>query len=115
MAPLLRKKGVAPGDMLVIVDDIALPLGSLRLRARGSAGSHNGLASLIERVGTVEFPRLRIGVGPVPPGQDWVAFVLGRYPAEVSAAVEASKEKAVMAVISWVCDGVEKTMNKFNG
>lgn len=115
VAPLLRKKGVGPDALLVIVDDIALPLGSLRLRARGSAGTHNGLASMIERVGTADFARLRVGVGPVPPGQDWVAFVLGKFPAACAPELEALNEKARAAIAGWVVEGVEKTMNKFNG
>jgi PTH1 family peptidyl-tRNA hydrolase len=115
VAPLMRKKGVGAGGLLVIVDDVELPVGSLRLRARGSAGTHNGLTSLIERVGSQEFARLRVGVGPVPTGQDRVTFVLGRYPAELHAPVEALRKKAAEAALSWVNDGVEKTMNKFNG
>lgn len=115
VAPLLRKKGVGVDAVLAAVDDMALPLGSIRLRARGSAGSHNGLKSLIERLGSQDFPRLRIGVGPVPDGQDWVKFVLGRFSAVLTAEVDAVRKKSAEAAVSWVTDGVEKTMNKFNG
>lgn len=115
VAPLLRKKGIGPERLLVAVDDVALPMGSLRLRGSGSAGTHNGLKSLIERVGSAEFPRLRLGVGPVPEGQDRVAFVLGRFPAELHDAVADLRKRAAAAVLSWVSEGLEKTMNKFNG
>lgn len=115
VGPLLRKKGVAPGDVLVLVDDVELPMGSLRLRARGSAGTHNGLKSMIERLGTNEFPRLRIGVGPVPEGQDRVAYVLGRYPKALHETVAALRRRAAEASLAWVAEGVERTMNKFNG
>jgi PTH1 family peptidyl-tRNA hydrolase len=115
VAPLARKKGVAPSDVLVLVDDVELPLGALRMRPKGSAGTHNGLKSMIERMGTTEFPRLRIGVGPVPPGQDRVAFVLGKYPKAMHEAVEQVKQKAAEAVRAWIDEGVERAMNKYNG
>jgi PTH1 family peptidyl-tRNA hydrolase len=115
VAPLLRKKGVGTDRLLVAVDDVALPLGALRLRGGGSAGSHNGLKSLIERLGGQDFPRLRLGVGPVPEGQDRVAFVLGRFPAALHDAVSDLRRKAASAALSWVSEGLEKTMNRFNG
>ncbi|HMP89177.1 MAG TPA: aminoacyl-tRNA hydrolase [Kiritimatiellia bacterium] len=115
VAPLMRKKGVAPADVLVLVDDVELPLGALRLRAKGSAGSHNGLKSLIERLGTTEFARLRIGVGPAPTGRDMVSFVLGKYAPEVKDKVSETFGRAAEAVNVWVADGMDKAMNKFNG
>lgn len=115
VAPFMRKKGVGIDDLLVAVDDMALPLGTVRLRARGSAGSHNGLKSLIERLGTQDFPRLRIGVGPVPAGRDWMSFVLGRFPAEAREQVLDVRQRAAGAALHWVAEGVERTMNKFNG
>jgi peptidyl-tRNA hydrolase, PTH1 family len=115
VAPLLRKKGVTPADVLVLVDDVELPLGTVRLRAKGSAGTHNGLKSLIERIGTSEFPRLRIGVGPVPAGRDLISFVLGRYPKDMLEKVEELKKRSAEAALYWVAAGIEKAMNKFNG
>ncbi|HMO50896.1 MAG TPA: aminoacyl-tRNA hydrolase [Kiritimatiellia bacterium] len=114
VAPFLRKKGAGPESMLVVVDDVELPLGSLRLRARGSAGTHNGLKSLIERLGTMDFPRLRVGVGPAPPGRDLAAFVLGKFPADRQDDADRAVRRAAEAVVAWVRDGVEKTMNQFN-
>ncbi len=115
VGPVLRKKGVRVDEVLVVVDDMALPLGEIRVRARGSAGSHNGLKSMVERLGTQDFPRLRVGVGPMPEGQDWVAFVLGKFPADAMEDLRATKEKAAEAALSWISEGVERTMNKFNG
>jgi len=115
VAPVMRKKGVAPADLLVLVDDVELPIGVIRLRAKGSAGTHNGLKSLIERLGTNEFARLRIGVGPVPPGRDRVAYVLGRYPAETRDQVSEMFDRSAEAVKAWVADGIDRAMNKFNG
>jgi PTH1 family peptidyl-tRNA hydrolase len=112
--PLLRKKGVTPADLLVLVDDVELPLGSVRLRAKGSAGTHNGLKSLIERVGTTEFPRLRIGIGPVPDGRDRVSYVLGKYPKDVRKKVDELKSRSAEAVLCWIAEGVDRAMNKFN-
>ncbi len=114
VAPLMRKKGVTAMDVLVIVDDVELPLGAVRLRERGSAGTHNGLKSLLERIGSDGFPRLRVGFGPVPPGRDRVVFVLGRHAPDrmekVTEMIGVSAEAARM----WVAEGAAKTMNKFN-
>jgi PTH1 family peptidyl-tRNA hydrolase len=115
IAPLIRKKGVSLSDVLVLVDDVELPLGTLRLRAKGSAGTHNGLKSLIDRLGSMEFPRLRIGVGPVPAGRDLVSFVLGRYHKDALAEVDAMMPRAAEAALAWVGEGIEKTMNRYNG
>ena len=115
VGPLMRKKGVTPADVLVLVDDVELPLGTVRLRAKGSAGTHNGLKSMIERLGTTEFPRLRIGVGPVPPGEERVKFVVGRYPKAMHEPVEQVKKKAAEAARCWVTEGIERAMSKFNG
>lgn len=115
VAPMLRKKGVGLADLLVLVDDIDLPLGKVRLRARGSAGTHNGMKSMIERLGSPEFARLRIGVGPAPAGRDLAAFVLDRYPAAVREDVDALYRRSAEGALAWVKLGVEKAMNEFNG
>lgn len=115
VAPLMRKKGIVPADVLILVDDVELPMGSLRLRPAGSAGTHNGLKSLIERMGTAEFPRLRIGLGPVPPGRDRVSYVLGRYSPATREAVQPLLDRAAEAAAMWATHGVAKAMNTFNG
>ncbi|MHB2020624.1 MAG: aminoacyl-tRNA hydrolase, partial [Candidatus Xenobia bacterium] len=70
---------IPPEEVLVVADDFALPLGKLRLRERGSSGGHNGLESVGEQLGTNNWPRLRIGIGPLPPRWSWPDFVLARF------------------------------------
>lgn len=115
VAPVARKKGVAPGDLLVLVDDVELDCGKLRLRAGGSAGGHNGLKSLIERLGSDAFPRVRVGVGRVPAGGDLVRHVLGRFAPEEKAVMAEAVDRAVDAAMTALREGLERAQNKFNG
>ena len=106
---------IPPERVLVVSDETALPIGKLRVRSKGSAGGHNGLKSLIACLGSEQFPRIRLGVG-APPHEDydmadWVLSVLKDRDAEEMAA---AAERAAEAVISYIADGPEKTMNKFN-
>ncbi len=98
-------------DILVICDDFALPWEQLRFRRSGSSGGHNGLESVIASLGTTEFPRLRIGVGPVPERMDPKDYVLKRQPEEK---INTLAEKASEAVEMVIQEGLEKAMNKFN-
>jgi PTH1 family peptidyl-tRNA hydrolase len=98
-------------DVLVVVDDFALPWGKLRLRPGGSAGGHNGLASVIEVFGTTEFPRLRVGVGPVPEGMDPADFVLRKQPEGALAELAKSAAEAVRHIADV---GLETAMNRVN-
>lgn len=101
-------------SLLVVCDDTALPLGRLRLRSRGSDGGHNGLSSIIKTVGRTGFPRLRLGVGPVPDGADQADFVLS---APAGDDLEAARKMALRAadcVEVWVRDGVDRAMSTFN-
>lgn len=115
VASLLRRKGLSASDLMVIVDDVELERGQLRIRARGSAGGHNGLKSMIERLGTEEFVRLRVGVGRVPEGVDRVEYVLARFSAEDRGPMEETIRRAADAVESTVVDGLDQAMNRFNG
>ena len=106
---------IPPERVLVVSDETALPIGKLRVRSKGSAGGHNGLKSLIACLGSEQFPRIRLGVG-APPHEDydladWVQSVRKDRDAEEMAA---AAERAAEAVISYIADGPEKTMNKFN-
>lgn len=105
---------LAEEDLLVICDDLNLPLGALRLRRGGSSGGQKGLEDIIARLGNSDFPRLRIGIGPVPPGRDWVSFVLSRFTAEELALVEQAIPKAADAALAWAREGVETAMNRYN-
>jgi len=111
---LRRRHRVAPKDIFVVVDDLDLPVGRLRLRARGSAGGHNGLKSIIEALGTNEFPRLRVGVGRPPEGVDPAEFVLTRFaPAELGE-LDKVLDRAAEALEVAIREGVPAAMNRFN-
>jgi len=100
-------------DLLVISDDLALPVARLRMRASGSAGGHNGLQDICDRVGSDQWCRLRIGIGQ--PLGDSVAYVLGRFYESEVAMVGKATTHAAKAVGSWIRQGVQGTMNEFNG
>jgi PTH1 family peptidyl-tRNA hydrolase len=106
---------VAPADMLVVCDEFQMPVGQLRLRTRGSDGGHNGLADVIRTLGTNEFPRLRIGIGPVPDRWDPAEFVLGKFTASDREIIDVEVARATDAVRLWAGEGVSLAMNKFNG
>jgi PTH1 family peptidyl-tRNA hydrolase len=102
------------GDLLVIADDVNLPVGRMRLREHGSAGGHNGLKSIIEHLGTDDFARLRIGVGEKKPGIDLTGHVLGRFKPEEKPEVERVIEAAARAVLTFVESGIRRAMNEIN-
>jgi peptidyl-tRNA hydrolase, PTH1 family len=101
-------------DILVICDDLALPLGKLRFRAKGSAGGQKGLDDVIRRLGTDEVPRLRIGIGAPPPGRDVPGYVLSRFPPDEQAAAEESIQRAATSAEAWVEKGLSFCMNQYN-
>ncbi len=111
---LRRRHRLRPEDILVVVDDLNLPLGRLRLRAGGSAGGHNGLRSIIEALGTTEFPRLRVGIGRPPAGVDPADFVLTRFSPEEERMVGEALERATDAVEATITEGLPAAMNRFN-
>jgi len=102
-------------DLLVVCDDMSLPLGKLRFRSRGSHGGHNGLRDIQAHLGTTQYARLRIGVD-VPAGEgEAIDHVLGRFrPAEKPVIAEAV-QKAAEGVVFWVHQGIEASMNQYNG
>jgi PTH1 family peptidyl-tRNA hydrolase len=104
---------LAPPDLLVIVDDMALPLAKLRMREKGSAGGHNGLTSLIQELGSDEFPRLRIGIEAVE-GKRMVGHVLGAFTEEEESQIAAAVKRAADAAECWLIEGTPSAMNKFN-
>lgn len=111
---VLRRRPVAPGDLVIIHDDLDLPPGRLRVRLGGSSGGHRGVASVIERLGTDAFVRVRIGIGRPPGGVDPVDYVLerpwGRERDELSAAAALAAEAAKTVLV----DGPESAMSRFN-
>ncbi len=101
-------------ELIVIYDDIDLPVGKLRLRPEGSAGGHNGIKSIIKRLGTNQFLRVRAGVGAKPDQMDLVDHVLGHFPEEDREAVKEMTTKACDAVESIISDGIERAMSRYN-
>jgi len=102
-------------DLLVICDDLNLPLAKLRVRAAGSAGGQKGLEDIIRRLGTDEFARLRIGIGAPPEGWSWPDFVLSKFTKEEIPAMEQAVARAIEAIVVWTREGVQACMNRYNG
>lgn len=102
-------------ELIVIYDDINLAPGKLRIRAKGSAGGHNGIKNIISHLGSQEFPRIRIGVGEKPKGWDLADYVLGRFPKEEEPAVREALQHVVEACEVLISQDVNAAMNQFNG
>jgi len=100
--------------LLILVDEVALPIGRFRLRGAGSAGGHNGLKSVEGTLQRQDYARLRIGVGPQPAGDDLSDFVLGPFTAEEREILDGLLDPMSEAVECWLADGVEVAMNRFN-
>ncbi len=111
---LARFYRVPPERILVMYDDVALDIGQLRLRLKGSAGGHKGVASIIQHLGTEEFPRLRFGIGPAPKNRALVDFVLSPFSRQELALVEERIAVAAEAAETCLAEGVEAAMNRFN-
>ncbi len=114
VAALAHYYDIVAADLLVVVDEVALPFGRLRARARGSAGGHNGLKSVIERLGTTEFPRLRLGVGRGDTRRDLADHVLSKFEADEQSALEEFITRAADAAEMFAAEGIEKMMNAYN-
>ncbi|MGI6575803.1 MAG: aminoacyl-tRNA hydrolase [bacterium] len=114
VALLLRYFGIGTADLLVICDDVNLPLGKIRLRPRGSAGGHNGVASIIDHLGTEDFPRLRLGIGSPPDNITMPDYVLAQFPAGEKEEVALMLHKAGYAVELFLQVGLTAAMNKVN-
>ncbi|MBI2850767.1 MAG: aminoacyl-tRNA hydrolase [Chloroflexi bacterium] len=118
---LMQKFHVSIEDLLVIYDDLDLPLGKIRIRADGSAGGHNGIKSIIQELGSQDFPRLRVGIGrPVTNGQpeekraDVIDFLLSESSPEVKKAVDEVLPRVNEAILCIITEGVTAAMNRFN-
>ncbi len=112
---IVKHKLGQPGENLIVIsDDLALPFGKIRIRARGSAGGHNGLKSIIGLLGTNEFTRLRIGIQPEHPINDSKRFVLDTFPRSARAEVEKILERSTEALHAILRDGVLKAMTEYN-
>ena len=107
---------VAPDHVLVISDDTSLAVGRLRIRKGGSAGGHNGLKSIIQHLGSDQFPRIKVGVGEKPhPDYDLADWVMGKFVGEDKKTIDTAVKRAADAVECIIADGCDKAMNRFNG
>lgn len=114
VSPLVRWYKAPAADLLVIYDDMDLPLGSIRLRQRGGAGGHKGMLSVIGSLGTQDFPRLRVGIGRPPGKMDPVDYVLGDLTPDEQAVMEEVYERVIAAVECWLTEGIVEAMNRYN-
>ena len=101
-------------ELIVIYDDISLGVGQLRIRAKGSAGGHNGIKNIIQELGTQKFVRIKVGVGAKPQGWDLADYVLGRFGSEDRKLVDEAQDRACKAVELILSDGPDAAMNEFN-
>lgn len=101
-------------ELIVIYDDISLDPGQLRLRAKGSAGGHNGIKNIIAHLGGQEFKRVKVGVGEKPKGYDLADYVLSRFPKEEREKVDAALERAADAAVKIITDDMAAAMNEYN-
>jgi PTH1 family peptidyl-tRNA hydrolase len=113
VAPLLRWHRGSLDDLLVVCDDLNLPLGTMRLRRGGGSGGHNGLKSIADCLGSEAFARLRLGISR-PEGPDAVGHVLGRFAPDEAKHAAAAVALAIQAVRLWLDQGIEAAMNEFN-
>jgi PTH1 family peptidyl-tRNA hydrolase len=105
---------LSPVDLMVVLDDLALPCGKIRIRPGGSSGGHNGLKDIQRVLGTDEYPRLRIGIDSPPPRIPGRDYVLGRFTEEQHKAVDPAIDRAAQAILRWIENGIETAMNQFN-
>lgn len=111
---LSRARGIPPDRVLVVYDDLDLPLGEVRLRKQGGAGTHNGMRSVVQELGTTAFPRLRLGIGPLPPNADATDYVLCPFRPHERETLDRSLSRAGEALEVLLDAGIEKAMTEVN-
>jgi PTH1 family peptidyl-tRNA hydrolase len=114
VGPIVKFYKSTPQDVLVIYDELDLPEGQLRMRPKGGAGGHNGMRSVIARIGTQDFPRLRVGVGRPPGRQDPKDFLLDDFSRSELAGLDEIFDKIIAGVRLWLCNGIDNAMNYVN-
>jgi PTH1 family peptidyl-tRNA hydrolase len=115
LPPVFERFEASASDMIVVYDDLALPLGKLRVRQKGSAGGHNGIKSIISTLGSDEFLRVRVGIGPDREVGDVRDFVLSRVSKTDRVLLDQTEEIAIRAVETLIAEGIEKAMAAYNG
>ncbi len=114
VAELAARYALLPGEILVAYDDADLPLGDVRLKSRGGPGTHRGMQSVLEALGTHDVPRLRVGIGPPPPGVDWVEHVLQPPRAEEREALARAADRAGDIAWEFLESGLEGALDRFS-
>jgi len=114
VAPLMQFHKLPLQYLLVVYDDLDLPQGAIRLRAEGGSGGHKGIRSIIQHLGSQDFARLRIGIGRPPGRMDPADYVTQNFTAAEEALIEQALERAVAAVETWLVEGLEEAMNRYN-
>lgn len=112
--PLVARLKLPLTRLMILCDDVALPLGAMRLRPKGSDGGHHGLASISEALGSQQFPRLRVGIGPVEPGADLVKYVLEPLTPQERTSLEPAFDHVTDALHLWLSQGLERAMSHCN-
>lgn len=115
VAPLARYYGVQPADIIVIHDDLDLASGKLRMRANGSSGGQNGIKSIIERLGSPDFARVKVGIGRPPGRMDPADYVLQNFSVAEEDLFTPLRGRVADAVECWLAEGIEAAMNRYNG
>ena len=110
----MNEEKIGPESIMVVSDDLDLPVGQLKMKPKGGGGSHNGLGHIIEMLGHQDFPRLRVGIGKDFPQGYQVEYVLGKFYAKERPLIDAAIERAVAGILSFVTIGIEKAMNEVN-
>ena len=105
---------LTPNDLIIVLDDIALPCGKIRIRPGGSSGGHNGLKDIEQVLGTSQYPRLRIGVDAPPPRVPQKDYVLGKFTPDQRSRIDPALGRAAGAVVTWIDKGIEPAMSQFN-
>lgn len=111
---ILEVKGIGPDKLVVVYDDLDIPLGEIRIRKEGGPGTHKGIGSIIEEIKTSNFPRIRVGIGPLSLDQDATTFVLSSFDKKEKALLEESLMKAQEALGMILAGEIEKAMNRYN-
>ena len=110
----MRFYKISAQDIILIYDDMDIDSGKIKIRKKGSAGGHNGMKSIIDNIGTIEFTRIRVGIGKPQENQDKIKYVIGKVSTQIKEELEIGTEKAAEAIIEILKNGVDIAMNKLN-
>ena len=115
VSPTFKFYKTDPSNLLIIYDELDIPFAQLRLRKSGSAGGHNGMRSIISKIVTQDFPRLRVGIGRPPGRKEAATHVLEDFTRDEVIAMRDVHDRAIAGIVLWLNEGIDKAMNKVNG